>query len=785
MRTDEKRLTRPVVVFVPRVRPSNGNAPSSRLSLPPEQPSPADFAAQSQIRIPATPGTVAGERTLRRSFVLYSPHANTDVRTALLRAEIGVHAMSGDSQDVQRRILELREKIERGNYEYFVLDSPTMSDAEWDMALRELRALEADHPELVTPDSPTQRVGATPQSAFEQVRHPLPMLSLGNVFGEDELREWATRVFRLAGREEGEIDFIVEPKIDGSAIALTYEQGRFVRGATRGDGMVGENVTANLRTIKQIPLRLHDAAPPPPPTLEARGEVYFPRSAFAELNRRRADAGESLYANPRNAGAGSLRQLDPSITASRSLRFFAYQVGYVEGASLPRGQWETLEWLRALGFPVNREIVRCTTLAEIWARCQWWLARRDELDYEIDGVVVKVNSFAIQDELGVVARDPRWATAIKFPASQGTTRLLRIEVNVGRTGSLNPLAVLEPVVIGGVTVSRATLHNEQEIRRLGLKLGDWVLVERRGDVIPKINMAIVDRRDGTEQDYVFPDTCPACGASIERTEDDVLSYCTNASCPAQFKERLAHYVSRGAMDIEGLGMERLAQFVEAGLLHDLADLYLLEREQLVALERLAEKSTDNLLKAIEASKSRPLARLIVGLGIRHVGERNATLLAARYPSLEAICAASQEELTAIPGFGAIVAQSAYDFCQEERNRDLIAKLARVGVQPPASAPVVARSGPLSGKTFVLTGRLTALTRGEAAARLQGLGATVGENVTKKTDYVVVGEDAGSKATRAAALNRPILAEAQFLAFLADHEGDAAAEGAVTSDATGA
>ncbi|MFN8514953.1 MAG: NAD-dependent DNA ligase LigA [Thermomicrobiales bacterium] len=678
--------------------------------------------------------------------------------------------MSVEIAEVQRQVLELREKIERGNYEYFVLDNPTMSDAEWDMALRELRKLEEAHPELVTPDSPTQRVGATPQGSFEQVRHPLPMLSLGNVFSEDELVEWAKRVHRLAGREEGEITFIVEPKIDGSAIALTYENGQFVRGATRGDGTIGENVTANLRTIKQIPLRLHKAERPAPPTLEVRGEVYFPRSAFAELNRRREEAGEAIYANPRNAGAGSLRQLDPSITASRNLRFFAYQVGYAEGGPMPRSQHDVLEWLRALGFPVNRDIVRCATVAEIWERSQWWQGKRDELDYEIDGVVVKVDSFAIQDELGVVARDPRWATAIKFPPAQVTTRLLDIEVNVGRTGSLNPLAILEPVAVGGVTVSRATLHNESEIRRLDLKIGDWVMIERRGDVIPKIVMAIPARRDGSERDYVFPTSCPSCGSSIEKTEDDVLSYCTNASCPAQFKERLTHFASRGAMDIEGLGAERVIQFVDAGLLHDVADLYLLQADQLVALERMGTLSTDNLLKAIAASKTRQLSRLIVGLGIRHVGERNATLLAARYDSLESLCAASLEELTAIPGFGAIVAQSVYDFCQEERNQQLIAKLAEVGVKPPAGQPVVARSGPLTGKTFVLTGRLDGLTRGEATARLQALGATVGENVTKKTDYVIVGADAGSKAARAEALKRDILDEEKFLAFLAEYEG---------------
>lgn len=678
--------------------------------------------------------------------------------------------MSVEIEEVQRRVLELRETIERGNYEYFVLDSPTMSDAEWDMALRELRKLEEEHPELVTPDSPTQRVGATPQGNFPQVEHPLPMLSLGNVFGEEELIEWARRVHRLAGREEGEITFIVEPKIDGSAIALTYEDGKFSRGATRGDGRIGENVTPNLRTIKQIPLRLHKAERPAPPVLEVRGEVYFPRSAFADLNRRRAEAGEDIYANPRNAGAGSLRQLDPSITASRALRFFAYQVGYVQGGPMPRSQWDVLEWLRDLGFPVNRDIARCTTVAEIWEKCQWWLSKRDELDYEIDGAVVKVDSFAIQDELGVVARDPRWATAVKFPPAQVTTRLLDIEINVGRTGSLNPLAHLEPVAVGGVTVSRATLHNEAEIRRLDLKIGDWVMIERRGDVIPKIVKAIPERRDGTERDFTFPDACPSCGASVER-EGEII-YCTNISCPAQFKERLAHFASRNAMDIEGLGMERVVQFINAGLLHDVADLYLLQADQLVALERMGALSTDNLLKAIEATKTRSLTRLIVALGIRHVGERNAALLSARYDSLESLCAASLEELTAIPGFGATVAQSVYDFCQEERNQALITKLKQVGVQPPASKPVVARSGPLTGKTFVLTGRLDGLTRGEATARLQALGATVGENVTKKTDYVIVGADAGSKAARAEALKREILDEETFLAFLAEHEGGA-------------
>lgn len=683
--------------------------------------------------------------------------------------------MSGSSE-VEQRIAALRETIDRGNYEYFVLDNPTMSDAEWDAAMRELRALEAEHPELVTPDSPTQRVGATPQSVFEQVQHPLPMLSLGNVFGEDEFREWAARVYKLAGRAEGEITFIVEPKIDGSAIALTYEDGRLSRGATRGDGRVGENVTANLRTVKRIPLRLHKADPSAPPTVEVRGEVFLPRSVFDEMNRQRAEAGEALYANPRNAAAGSVRQLDTRITASRPLGFFAYQIGYVEGGPLPRFQSDALAWLRALGFPVNPDIVSVSSLDEVWGRCQWWLARRDELDYEIDGAVVKVDSVALQEELGTVARDPRWAIAVKFPASQGTTKLLQIDINVGRTGTLNPLARLEPVMIGGVTVSRATLHNEDLIKQLDLKINDWVIVERRGDVIPKIVKVITERRDGSEVDFTFPTICPSCGSVTERDEGDAMRYCPNITCPAQVKEHLAHFAGRGAMDIDGLGMERIVALLNAGLIVDIADLYRLQerREEVVALERFGEKSTDNLLQAIEVSKTRPLARLLIGLGIRHVGERNAGLLAERYASLEAICAASLEELTAIPGFGAIVAQSVHEFCQEERNQRLIAKLAEVGVRPPAHRPAVAADGPLIGKSFVLTGRLESLTRGEATARLQALGATIAGAVTKKTDYVVVGEEAGSKAERAVALKRTILDEQAFLAFLEEAESGQAA-----------
>lgn len=677
------------------------------------------------------------------------------------------------------RALALRELIERGNYEYYTLDSPTMSDAEWDAALHELRALEAAHPELATPDSPTQRVGAAPLAAFGTVKHPLPMLSLGNVFNEGELREWAARVYKLTGRRK--VTFVVEPKLDGLAIALTYHDGRFVLGATRGDGSTGEDVTQNLRTVRQIPLRLRAADPAPPPVLEARGEVFLPKSAFEELNRRRGEAGEPLFANPRNAAAGSLRQLDSRITASRPLAFISYQLGYVEGASRehPRTHWERLEWLRALGFPVSRDAVRCATVDEVCERCAWWQARRDELDFEIDGAVVKVDSIGLQEELGQVARDPRWAVAYKFPSVQGVTRLLTIDINVGRTGSINPLARLQPVEVGGVTVSRATLHNEDEIARLGLLIGDWVVVERRGDVIPKIVATIPARRDGSERPFEWPTACPACGGSLERLAGEAMSYCTNASCPAQVKERIQHFASRGAMDIEGLGGERVDLFVERGYLHDVADIYRLaaRRDELLALPGWGEKSVDNLLRAIETSKERPLERAIFALGIRHVGARNAGLLAERFGSLAALGAATIEELATIAGIGPIVARSIVDFALEPRNQELLRKLAAVGVNPVGARRVTASEGPLTGKTLVLTGRLEGLSRGEATARLQALGANVTSTVTKKTDWVVVGEDAGSKADRALALQRPVLDEAAFLQHLATWESAGDQQGA--------
>ena len=670
------------------------------------------------------------------------------------------------------QVARLREQIDRANNAYYVLDAPEISDAEYDRLFRELQALEAAHPELQSADSPTLRVGAIATTALAKHTHRRPMLSLANAFSAEELAAWEERNARLVP-EVKRAGYTTEVKIDGSAVSLTYEKGKLTVGATRGNGTIGEDVTVNLRTINDIPLSLKGSNHPL--LMEVRGEVYFPFASFTRTNKEREKEGETLFANPRNAAAGALRQLDPQITASRPLAFYTYQLGYVEadGVRPPRTHWDRLQWLRALGLPVTGDAVRCGTIDEVWERCQWWLERREALDFEIDGAVIKVDSVNLQDELGQVAREPRWAVAVKFPSVQGTTTLLDIEINVGRTGSLNPLARLEPVVIGGVTVSRATLHNEDEIRRLGLLIGDRVIVERRGDVIPKIVKVIEEARDGDEREFVWPDRCPSCDATVERVEGEAMSYCTNASCPAQLKERIAHFASRGAMDIDTLGGERVAQLVDQGLVGDVADLYTLDRERLIALERFAEKSADNLLAGIERSKTRPLARAIFALGIRHVGERNAGLLAGRYGGLAELCGASQEELAAIGGIGPVVAESIADFCREERNQQLIKKLAGVGVAPRGEGRAAPADGPLSGKSFVLTGRLESMTRPAAAARLQALGASVVETVTKKTDYVVVGEDAGSKAARAEALKRPILDEAAFLAKLDEWEAAAA------------
>jgi DNA ligase (NAD+) len=700
--------------------------------------------------------------------------------------------------DPSVRAAELREQLRYHLYRYHVLDDPVISDAEYDALMRELRALEEAHPELVAPDSPTQRVGAPASEKFAKVRHPVPMLSLGNAFDEDDLRAWRDRVIRLLG-DDAPLAFVVEPKIDGLAIALTYERGQFVRGATRGDGVVGEDVTANLRTIPSIPLALQEpktenqeAGPASagsqfsvlgsiPASIEVRGEVYMRTADFEKLNARLAAAGEKVAANPRNAAAGSLRQKDPSITASRALRFFAYAVGPFEGAPL-QSQWQTLEYFQALGFPVNRDRRRFEDFEQVIAYTREWMARRDELEYEADGIVIKVDSFAQQRELGVVGRDPRWAIAYKFPARETTSRLLDISIAVGRTGVITPGAVIEPVNIGGVIVRNASLHNADYIAERDIRIGDYVTVKRAGDVIPYIIGPIVDRRDGSEQPWTMPERCPACGTPLERAEGEVAYRCPNFGiCPAQLVRRLEHYVSRGAMDIVGIGEKQAQLLVERGMVKDVADLYTLTAESFAGMEGFAEKKIGNLLAAIADSKSRPLARLIVGLGIRFVGEVAAQALAAAFGSLDALMDASVEQIDDVEGIGPVVAGSVAQFFSLEANRALVAKLKQVGVAT-AQHVAAARAGDgLSGQTFVITGTLPSLTREQAEELIKSHGGKISGSVSKKTSYLVAGEAAGSKLGKATELKVPILDEAGLLALIGAGE-PAPAEAAAPAEA---
>ncbi len=667
--------------------------------------------------------------------------------------------------DVTTRIDELRALLHRYNYEYFVLDAPTVSDAEFDELMNELRRLEAEHPELITADSPTQRIGAEPSSAFSTIRHEIPMLSLSNVTSEQEVRDWVDRVYRLSGHQS--VAFVTEPKIDGSAVSIIYRDGVLERGATRGDGVTGEDVTTNIKTVRNVPLRITPLQEEieVPTVLEVRGEIYMRRSDFEELNRRRLDAGETPFANPRNSAAGSLRQLDPRLTAARPLRLYSYGVGYAEG-NVPGTHFEQIEMLRALGFPVTDNARLCETLDEVWRECESWLEVRNDLDYEIDGVVIKVNDLNLQTELGAVSREPRWATAYKFPAIQKTTVINDIEINVGRTGSLNPVAILEPVEIGGVTVRRATLHNEDEIERLGVMIGDTVVVERAGDVIPKIIAVVEAKRDGSERPFSMPDQCPVCGAQAVRLEGEVARECVNVSCPARLREQVRHFVSRGAMDIEGFGSKLAVRFVDLGLISDFSDIYDLDWDQVGQLEGFGAKSIENLQQSIETSKQQPLSRLINALGIRHIGERNARALAHHFRTMDRLLHASREELELIPGIGSVVAEAVFDFIQEPKNRELISRLEQLGLRMDEGEQAAGRAdGALSGKTVVLTGRLDRLTRTQATEYLEQAGAQVTSSVSRKTDLVIVGADPGSKADRARDLEVTIISEDELLELL--------------------
>ncbi|MBA2446895.1 MAG: NAD-dependent DNA ligase LigA, partial [Chloroflexi bacterium] len=638
-----------------------------------------------------------------------------------------------DSESVQARVEELRRRIDHHNYRYHVLDDPEVSDGEYDALMQELRRLEAEHPELQSPDSPTQRVGAGPLEAFGTVEHIVPMLSLSNAFSEQDLRDWYGRISgpRFLGRDV--TGFVLEPKIDGLAVSLTYRQGRLTVGATRGNGIVGEDVTANIRTIRGVPLILADN---PPELIEVRGEVYLSRKAFARINEERMAAGLPLFANPRNCAAGSLRQLDPQITASRPLSIFVYALGQVSERP-PRSHWEALERFRELGFRTNPYNRRCETIDEVAEQCTAWEARRETLEYEIDGVVVKLDDLDVQQELGAVGREPRWATAYKFPPTQATTRLLDIDINVGRTGSLNPFAILEPVQISGVTVKLATLHNDEDIRRKDLRVGDTVLVQRAGEVIPQVIGPILSKRPPDAAPYQLPEQCPVCGSPVVKPEGETMARCTGRLvCPAQRWELLKHFVSRGAMDIDGLGEKLLAALMKAELVKDPADLYDLKKTDLLPLERMADKSAQNVLDAIEASKQRPLSRLIFALGIRHVGDQVAGLLADHFGSLDRLMQATKEDVVAIEGVGPKIAEAIVEYFADDASRRVIERLRAAGLRFEQEQVAPAHDGPLSGKTFVVTGRLDRSSRSEIESRIKRLGGAVTSSVTKKTSYLV-------------------------------------------------
>jgi DNA ligase (NAD+) len=656
---------------------------------------------------------------------------------------------------------QLRKLLGEASHRYYVLDAPTLSDAEYDRLFVELSQLEDQYPDLIVPDSPTQRVGSSPSERFAKVTHHRQMLSLGNIFDDGELIEFDERVRKLVGDE---VRYVVEPKLDGLAVALLYEGGRFVRGATRGDGMVGEDVTANLRTLKTVPLTLQGA----PSRFEARGEVFIPKKDFAKLNEQREAAGEPTFVNPRNSAAGSLRQLDPRETAKRPLAIFFYEVGEASGAAWAT-HWEKLEAMRAMGLRTNPENRLCGSLAEVRVARGTLLEKRHALPYEIDGAVVKVDGEDQRARLGQVSRTPRWAVAYKFPAEEEATTVEDIQVSVGRTGALTPVAFLKPVHVGGVTVSRATLHNEDELRRKDVRVGDRVFLRRAGDVIPEIVRVIAeDRPLSGLVEFQMPRRCPICQAEVRREEGEAVTRCTNLSCPAQLVGRLRHFTSRGAMDIAGLGEETCARLVQTGLVTTPADLYALTRQQWLSLERMGEKSVDNLLGALSQSKSTSLRRFIYALGIRMVGEATARALAMAFPSMELLLAASFEDLQRVRDVGPEVARHLHDFLQQPENRAAIGRLLAAGIEP---APEQARAdGPFAGKTVVLTGSLATFSREQAKAEIERRGGRVAGTVSRKTDLVVAGADAGTKLKKAEELGIRLVDETGFRALL---EGGAA------------
>ncbi|WP_273843826.1 NAD-dependent DNA ligase LigA [Rubrobacter calidifluminis] len=658
--------------------------------------------------------------------------------------------MSVQDEDIRRKLEELREKIRHHNRRYYVEDDPEISDAEYDALYRELEELEAAHPELITPDSPTQRVGGEPLEEFEEVRHEVPMLSLQNARSAGELYEWDARIRRMLGEDAERLRYVTELKIDGLAVSLRYENGRYVRGATRGNGFVGEDVTANLRTVRSIPIRLSDD---PPPVLEPRGEVYIPIKDFEELNRRQEAEGRRPFANPRNAAAGSIRQLDPKVTASRPLTIFLYGIG--EGAENYESHSSSLEALKSYGLRVNPYTLH-EDIESVVSECERWAKERESLDFQADGVVVKVDSFEQQRALGNVQKAPRWAIAYKFEPLAGRTKLKRIFVHVGRTGALTPQAELEPVSIGGVTISRATLHNEDYIKEKGILVGDTVIVERAGDVIPQVVRPVVEDRDGDEHPFEMPKECPVCGEPVFRPEGEAITRCVNARCPAQALEHIIHWASKDAMDIEGLGEKLATKFFDLGLVRDPADIYELEAGQLVPLEGFGEKSAQNLIRAIEKSKERPFDRVLYALGIRHVGSATARLIAERFSGEDLLKGVSVEQLAGIEGVGEVVARSVIEYFEREDNRALIERLMKLGLDF-GSVEQRPAGGPLTGKRLVITGTLSR-PRSEFAERIERAGGTVTSSVSGNTDYLVVGEEPGSKLERARRLGVEVIDE---------------------------
>jgi DNA ligase (NAD+) len=659
------------------------------------------------------------------------------------------------SEAIKKRVGKLREEIEYHNHCYYVLDRPEISDAQYDRLMKELEKLEEQYPELRSPNSPTQRVGASPLEEFEIVRHTLPMLSLANAFDESEAKDFDKRVKKFLKTSE-EIEYVAEPKFDGLAVELVYERRQFVVGSTRGDGINGEDITQNLRTIRTIPLRLIQKEIPIPDRLEVRGEVIMQLKKFKELNRKREEMGEPPFANPRNAAAGSVRQLDPKITAGRPLEIYFYAIGEVRGRTF-KTQCDLLQTLPKWGLRTNPHARKCKDIEEVLDYYREMNEKRETLPYEIDGTVIKVNRFDLQARLGEIARSPRWALAFKFQPKQETTKILDIVVQVGRTGALTPVAVMEPVKVGGVEVSRATLHNQDEIDRLDVRIGDAVVIQRAGDVIPEVVQVITSKRKGTEKKFRMPSKCPVCGAEV--IKEEAIHRCIGLDCPAQLKGRIKHFASKRAMDIEGIGVKLIDQLVDKGLVKDVADIYYINKQKLIELERMADKSAQNIIDAIENSKTKPLSKFLYALGIRHVGETTAEDLARHFQRLDDFFRLSQEDLMEVEGIGPEVAASVHQFFRDKKNKESIERLKKAGVT--VIEPKAKERGKLAGKTFVFTGALTAFERDEARSLVESLGATTASSLSKKVDFVVVGEDPGSKFDKAKELGIKTLTEEEF------------------------